>query len=256
MKEKMIPYVDVHTHLDHCATKGLDVDTLVREAKEAGVKKIITNGTTPQKNRECLAFAKKYEIVSAALGLYPNDGITMSGDEVDDELRWISKQKPIAIGEVGIDMHWDKDHYTKQEENFLKVISLSEKIKKPLIVHSRGAEQEVVDLLISSTVKNVNMHCFAGGKKLVKKVEDQGWYLSIPPNIAFSSHFQMIASTVNVGSLLTETDAPYLGPIKGVWNEPKNVIISVLEISRIKKMTVEETANNIYLNATRLFKFN
>jgi len=247
----MIPYVDIHTHLDHCKAKGLDIDSLISKAKKAGVVKIITNGTTPKNNRESIAYAHTYDIVEAALGIYPNEGLKMSPSEFDEELQWIMKQRPVAIGEVGIDMYWDKEHYKEQEQNFLKIISISEKIKRPLIVHSRGAEKETVDLLLSSDVKKVDMHCFAGSKKLAKAVEDKGWLLSIPPTIAFSKHFQMLAEIVNIGNLLTETDAPYLGPVKGEWNEPANVVRSIAEIARIKQMTVEETANNIYLNSTR-----
>lgn len=250
----MIPYIDIHAHLDQCATKGMAIDDIITTAKKAGVTKILTNGTTPEKNRESIAYAKTYDIVDAALGLYPTDGLTMSEEEVDAELAFIAKQKPAAIGEVGIDMYWDKEHYPQQEKNFLKIITLSEKIKRPLIVHSRGAEKEVVELLKSSNVKKVDLHCFAGNKTLVKSAEDQGWYLSIPPNIVFSTHFQMVAQTVNIGNLLTETDAPYLGPVKGEWNQPANVVTAVKEIARIKKMTQEETAQNIFLNGMRFLQ--
>ena len=89
-----------------------------------------------------------------------------------------------------------------------------------MIVHSRKAEQQAIDLLESSKAKKVVMHCFSGNMKLVKRIEDNGWSFSIPTNIVFSKHFQEIVERVNLSKILTETDAPYLSPFKGKKNQP------------------------------------
>ncbi|MBI4738577.1 TatD family hydrolase [Candidatus Woesearchaeota archaeon] len=260
--------VDVHAHLDHVDFAD-DIKQVIDRAQAAGVKAIITQGVNHESNLAVLALSKKYDIVKAALGLYPLDATNVKVDEayfsgepllprtkvdVDDTLAFIEKHKDsiIAIGEVGLDAKFSKD-MKMQLENFEKIITLSKKIKKPLIVHSRKAELETIEMLETAKHERVLMHCFSGKLKLAKRIEDNGWMLSIPPCVVRSSHFQDLIRRTNIGHLLTETDAPYLGPQPGVRNEPANVIESIRMIAQIKKMTVEDTANNLFQNYQRLF---
>ena len=257
--------VDVHAHLDHIKFRE-DIGAAIARAKEAGLKAIISNGVNPETNRLTLELAKKYPIIKAALGIYPIDALSKEIEEgdyplkpnvfdVDEEIKFIEKNKNniIAIGEVGLDDHHVKGHLEKQKEVFQKLISLSEKINKPLIVHSRKAEQQAIDLLESSKAKKVVMHCFSGNMKLVKRIEDNGWSFSIPTNIVFSKHFQEIVERVNLSKILTETDAPYLSPFKGKRNEPAYIAESIKKIAEIKKMDIIEVENNIWMNYERMF---
>ncbi|HLC65286.1 MAG TPA: TatD family hydrolase [Candidatus Nanoarchaeia archaeon] len=243
--------IDVHCHLDLCE----DIDSAVERAKEAGVCAIIANGTNPESNLRVLELAKKYDIVKAALGIYPLEGLELSENAFDDLLKFIEKHKDqiIALGEVGVDYHTIKDKNEEQKENFLKIIRLSEKIKKPMIVHSRKAESDVLDILESSNVKKAVMHCFNGNMKLVKRAEDLGYYFSIPTNIVSLKHFQEVVERVQMERILTETDAPWLSPFKGGKNEPAFVAESIKKIAETKKMTHEEIANVVYMNYQRVF---
>lgn len=236
--------VDVHCHLDyfHNLTK------IIEEAKKVGIKTIISNGINPHSNRATLDIAEKYDIVKASLGIHP----TELDINIEAELDFIKKQKDkiIAIGEIGLD--YTKDNNKKQKQVFQSLIELAERIQKPVIVHSRRAEQDCIETLESSKLRCI-LHCFSGNFKLVKYAVDLGYYFSIPTNITYSKHFQLLVEKVPINLLLTETDAPYLSPIKGEKNEPKNIIYVIKKIAQIKNLTEEETANNIFLNFNSLF---
>ncbi len=247
--------VDVHAHLDHCKFKQ-DLDKVIENAKKNNVKTIINNGINPEKNRATLELAKKYDVIKAALGLYPTDAIKLKEEEIANELEFIKKNKDkiVAIGEIGLDYHWNLKQHDKQKEIFEKIINLAEKIKKPLIVHSRKAEEDVIDILESSKIKKVVLHCFSGSISLVNKAYDLGYYFSIPTNVVRSNHFQEIVKIININRIVTETDSPYLSPFSGQRNEPSNVLYSIKKIAEIKNMDAEEVANNIWMNYKNLFE--
>ncbi|MBI2147256.1 TatD family hydrolase [Candidatus Woesearchaeota archaeon] len=259
-----MPLVDVHAHLDDAQFKD-DLDLVLQRAKKAGVAAIITNGVNPSSNRAVLALAKKYSIIKAALGMYPIDTLSAEHDvggyhrpepfDIEDELSFIRKNKNsvIAVGEIGLDDHWVKNALQEQLVAFHQQVELAKSIQKPVIVHSRAAELQAIEALESSSAKKVVMHCFGGSKQLVKRIEDNGWFLSIPPNIVRGSHFQMIVKQVSMSQLLTETDAPYLGPEKDKRNEPAFVSLTIQKIAEIKKMDPIEVENAVFKNYQNIF---
>jgi TatD DNase family protein len=216
--------------------------------------------------------AEKYDIVKASFGLYPIDALAaelehgeaegfvrdVEETKVEDVLSFIeqNKDKCVAVGEAGLDYHWVKDKQNEMKEVFRKVINLVEKIKKPVIVHTRKAELDCVEMLESSSInpKKIVLHCFGGNKKLIQRAADNGWNFSVPPLIVRLQHFQMMAEIVNLSQLLTETDAPYLSPYPGKRNEPAFVIETIKKIAEIKGMTAEDVANNVYMNYQRIFE--
>ena len=123
----------------------------------------------------------------------------------------------------------------------------------PLIIHSRKAELDVVEMLESSDIKKVVLHCFSGRHHLIKRAAEHGWSFSVPTNIVKSEHFQKMVEMVNISQLLTETDAPYLSPFTGKRNEPAFIAESLKKIAEVKNMTVDDTANNIFMNYQHLF---
>ncbi len=243
--------VDVHAHLDY-RDFDRDLPKVLGDSVEAGVSFIVNNGLNPESNRRTLELAKKYKIIKPALGLYPSDALKLTDGQIDDEIYFISKQKVSAIGEVGLDFMKVPEH-DRQEKVFLKFIELAKKMDVPLIVHSRGAEGRVFELLQQSGAKKVVMHCFSGSLELAEKIEKAGYLFSIPPIIMFSSQFQMLAATVSITKILTETDSPFLSHIRGARNEPKNVSVVVKKISEIKNLEVSEVEKNIFMNFKRFF---
>jgi TatD DNase family protein len=258
--------VDVHCHLNHKEFKK-DIDEVIKRAKKAGVKAIVVSGVNPPANREVLELAKKDEIIKVSLGIYPIDALGLSKGEtglprhpekinLEEEFKFIKEHKDeiVSVGEVGMDFHWDKDHKEKQEENFRKIIRFVESIKKPIVIHSRKAEKECIDVL-EEEVKTIPviMHCFSGNKKLIKRAAELGHYFSIPPNIVKLQHFQTLVEMVPLTQLFTETDAPWLSPFPGKKNEPAYVIEAIKKIAEIKGITKEQAAEQIWKNYKKVF---
>ena len=256
--------VDIHAHLDH-ERFSKDLDKVIERCRKEKMI-VITSGVNTETNRKALEIAERYnDVVKCSLGLYPLDalGVEMEKGEfprtieltnVDKELKFIkeNKNKIICIGEAGLDLAYVQN-LDEQIKNFEKVIKLAEEIKKPLIVHSRKAEREAIEILEKSKLKKVVMHCFTGSFKLAKRIEKNGWYLSIPANITKSMHFQGITELIDINNLLTETDAPYLAPLGKERNEPIFVKETVKKIAEIKKMDREEVEKNIFMNFQNIF---
>ncbi|MBS3175950.1 TatD family hydrolase [Candidatus Woesearchaeota archaeon] len=256
--------VDVHCHLDHEYFKD-KLDEVLKRAKEAGIRAIITQGVNHESNEKLLELAKKDPIIKPAMGLYPLDppNVKLSTEDpfmsrskvsVDKTLAFIEKNKNniIAIGEVGMDFKFSDDE-EPQAENFKKIIDLARKIKKPLIIHSRKAEKSVIDLLEDAKFFNADMHCFSGKKSQLKRGADLGLFFSIPTNVTRSDQFQSNVSHLPMANILTETDAPWLSPYPGKMNEPAFIKEAVEKIAEIKKLTAEEAANQIFQNYQKLF---
>jgi len=248
--------IDVHAHLDN-EKFSHDLNEVIERAKNTGIKHIICNGLDPVSNRSILKLAEKYPEIKLALGIYPIECLKFSDDEIDAEIDYIRKHKNsiVGIGEVGIDYHWDKttEGHEKQKKAFLKFILLAKELDVPLIVHSRDAEADTVEILELQGCKKVVMHCFGGSMELVSRIEKNRWYMSIPANVVVSGHFQKIVKSVSITQLLTETDAPYLGPERGKRNEPANVALAIKKMAELKGMAEEGVENSIYMNYQRMF---
>jgi len=252
-------YADVHAHFDF-GEYDEDLLQVINDCKEAGVKAIILNGVNKESNRKVLDLAKKFDIFKPALGYYPVHVAEDPLEKVEEEIEFIRKNKEkVAIGEVGLDYKFEDVNSsvdkTKslQKKAFEKIIEVSEKTKKPLIIHSRKAELDVIEMLESSTLKNPVLHCFLGKKKLWQRATDNNYNFSIPVIITKLQQLQELVQYANINQLLTETDSPYLAPIPGERNTPANVSITAKKISEIKGFTEEETANNLFMNYQRLF---
>jgi TatD DNase family protein len=264
--------IDVHSHLEH-GRFSKDLDKVIERARKANMI-IIASGVNPTTNRLALKIAEKNkDLVKVSFGLYPLDvlakEIEMSPDsgfqreteafDLDKELKFIeeNKDKCVAIGEIGLDYNWPEFQGEKekqsQKENFRKILNVAKRLDKPVIIHSRKAEQDAIEILEELKMKKVVMHCFNGRKSLINRVTQNGWFFSVPPVIKRLLHFQMLVELVPLEQLLTETDAPYLSPVAGERNEPANVAVTVEEIARIKKLDKEKVAEQIWMNAEGLF---
>src|SRR3989344_67936 len=245
--------VDVHAHLtDNYFNDKLD--KIINNAKKNNIVHIISNGINLEDNKKVLEISKKYNIVKAAFGFYPDDIIKSTFEEIEKNLEFIKKNKNkiIAIGEVGLDLYHNKE-LKKQKEIFIKIIELAEKINKPLIIHSRKAEKECIEILKELQFKKALFHSFTGNFKLVKEIEKNNWMLSIPCNIVKSEHFQNIVKNFNLNQILTETDSPYLSPYKNKMNEPSFVVETIGIISKLKNLEKTEVEKIIFKNFQNFF---
>ncbi|MDP3919068.1 MAG: TatD family hydrolase [Nanoarchaeota archaeon] len=239
--------IDVHTHLTYDSFDK-DREEVIKRSK---CSVMINNGLNVEDNRATLKLAKKYKEVKVALGLYPSKIVEMKVDDIKNEIEFISKQDIVGVGEIGMDGTYP--NIEKQEKWFRELVKMAMKNDVPVIVHSRKAEKLVIDILEEMKVKKVVLHMFSGKLKLVERAEKLGFYFSIPVILGHSRHFQELVKKVSITKLLTETDAPYLGPVKGERNEPMNVKFTVEKIAELKGMDKKEVENSVYMNYQRLF---
>jgi len=248
--------IDIHSHLDHCYFND-DRAKVVENAKKAGVKAILTAGMDYESNEKALNLASKYDIVKACIGIYPQTNFNnIKNFDLENELKFFTKNKSkfVAIGEVGLDFLDKKTKIKSQKDIFRQMIQIAEKLNKPIIVHSRKAEQDCIYILKSSKLKKIIMHCFCGKKSLVKDVIDNGWFLTTPTCVVRSLQFQENVKLAPITQLFCETDSPYLSPFKDQRNEPAFIIESYKKIAEIKKMDLKEVVNNIWMNWQKTFQ--
>jgi len=243
--------IDVHCHLDF-KEFDKDRDEVIKKAEKNNFKVILVNGTDLTRNKKILELSKKYEILKPAFGLYPVMAESISKKDLKENLEFIEKNNPIAIGEVGLDLYNGKN-LEKQKEVLKKLIELSKKLNIPIIVHSRKAEQETIDFLKENKAKKVILHCFSGNSEQTKRAEELGYLFSIPATIVRNKTFKKLAKRIKLNSILTETDAPYLSPYEGKRNEPSYIKETIRKISEIKKITEEELEKIIFMNYQKLF---
>jgi len=243
--------VDVHCHLESSRFKE-DLDEVIERFNEAGGKFVINSGTDPERNRATLKLSEKYDVVKCSFGMYP------VGDynDVDGELAWIEEHADacVAIGEIGLDFDKGNSDAEKQEKLFRKMLGLAKKLDKTVVIHSRAAELEAIEILEEMRMGKVVMHCFCGEKSLIKRCVDNGWSFSVPPVIKRWDNFKMLVEVVPLEQLLTETDAPFLGAVAKERNEPANVVVTIREIARVKGLKEDEVADKIFENAKVLFR--
>lgn len=253
--------VDVHAHMDF-EEYDSDRDKVIEENKKAGVKAIVNQGVDVKHNRKVLELASKYDIIKPALGFYPVHAAQVREEEFDAELDFISKQDIVAVGEVGLDYKKGDDnpfgdkYKSEMRKCFEKFIALAEKKRIPIIVHSRKAELDVIEMLESSSLKKekILIHSFMGRKHLVDRIINNGWSMSILCIVNKLQQLQEIVAKAPMNQLLTETDAPYMTPYPDIKrNEPRFIIEGLKKIAEIKKLDVEECSKMIYMNYQRMF---
>ncbi len=263
-------YVDVHTHLIHPQFEG-EEDEVARRAHATGLSCIIVNGLRPESNRAVLELCERHDHLYPAIGIYPVDaGASEIGShnweadwdppepfDVDAEIRWIEENihRVIAIGECGLDRYWvdDEGVRTEQERVLASLAELSVRYDKPLILHSRSAEQRTFEIIKDIGVEKADFHCYGGKHKLAKTIASHGYYFSIPPVIERNGSFQALVKKLPHELILTETDAPYMGPDRGERNEPANVPRGVRAIADAWESDMESTRETIFENCVRLF---
>ena len=259
--------VDVHAHLTHEAFAP-DLDAVVRRAESAGLGAIIVNGLEPRSNRRVLALAQQFPLLWPALGIYPVDAVChqikdlpfpVAPFDVDAELAFIREAAAqgvlAAIGECGLDGYWvGEDLFVEQERVFVALIEIAVEHHLPIIVHSRKREERAFEVLAHYGAKKVNFHCYGGKVRAAVRVAEQyGWYFSIPANARVNQAFRKMLSELPQAQILTETDCPYLAPVKGERSEPSHVVGTVELFAELRGLSVDEAQAVVWKNFVSLF---
>ena len=250
-------FVDFHCHLDW-ESYGDERFEIAEKMKKKGII-ALTNTLNSENYAEVCEMFKDYDNIKVCPGLYPQDSEKISDTEFKNYLKLIKDKKDefIAIGEIGLDRH----HTTSpklwkiQEKRFRALVELGIKIDKPLIIHTRKAEEVVLTILKEYVEKHnfrkFNLHCFSGKKKLIKTIKELQIYCSIPYIIKNTQSFQILVEELPITQLLVETDSPFLHPRK-IRNSPLSVPFIYEEIARIKGYDKKEIENIIYSNFQRI----
>lgn len=243
-------FIDVHCHIDRYDNP----QKIIANAKEKNVI-MVAQGVDRKSNMINLELARANDNVRVAMGVYPIEGLSMSDSELDEEIKFIRQNKNniIALGEIGIDLK-ESDNFIQQRKNLIKFIELASELNKPMIVHSRDAEEKTIELLEEFGAKKVIMHCFSGRFKFSERIVKNGWYLSVPTNITRNQQFQNMAEKIPIENLFCETDSPFLNPFnRDDENEPALVLESYRKVAEYKRMKIEDVEKAMEDNFERLF---
>ncbi|MGC4379262.1 TatD family hydrolase [Fictibacillus sp. Mic-4] len=249
---------DTHAHLNAVQFQE-DVEEVIERALAEGVEHIVVVGFDTETIHGAIKLAENYDFIYAAVGWHPVDAIDMR----DEDLNWIeelaSHPKVVALGEMGLDYHWDKSPKEVQKEVFRRQIRLAKKVNLPIIIHNREATKDVVDILREEGAKEVGgiMHCFSGSLEVAKECMDMNFYISFGGPVTFKNAKKPkeVAKEVPIDRLLIETDCPYLSPhpFRGKRNEPSYVKYVAEALAELKEMPVEQLIEKTSENAKRLF---
>jgi TatD DNase family protein len=252
----------MHAHLDG-EEFDADRDVVITRAVEAGVKRIITCGTSLESSEKAIALAEKYPQVYGAVGIHPHEIADVKKDDISKIAELAKHLKVVALGEMGLDFHRSVVHKEEQVQVLKWQLELASELKLPVIIHNRQATDEVIEILDEWTRKSHVespgvIHCFQESMPVAKTFLEMGFYLSLGGYISYpSSHLSMVINSIPKNRLLVETDCPYLPPQKyrGKRNEPAYITLTVETLAGILGMSVEMVANLTTENAGRLFKF-
>ncbi|PJC45644.1 hypothetical protein CO037_00470 [Candidatus Pacearchaeota archaeon CG_4_9_14_0_2_um_filter_30_8] len=244
----IIMIIDVHSHLD------LLTEEKVKEIGEnKKIKLVITNSVDLKTSKKSLKLNKMFSKIKVAVGLYPGKELKLSDFNIFENFVRKNKESITAIGEIGLDLHHTKENFEIQKAVFIKELELAKQLEIPVIIHSRKAEKEVLEILESFPKVKVLLHCFSGNFKLITKGIERGYYFSIPTNVNRSEHFQKMLELIPRKKILTETDSPYLSPHKDKENEPIFIEESIKKISEIWKNPEDKVEKQIEDNFNKLF---
>ena len=253
--------VDSHCHLDRLkldAYQG-DLSKAIVAARDAGVSQMLCIAIDRDNVSTVVDIARQYEGIYASVGIHPLD-IAESPAAVDELLAMAQLDaKVVALGETGLDYYYTKDNIALQQESFVAHIEAAKQCRKPIIVHTREAKADTIDLLRQHSDPEVAgvMHCFTEDWEMAKQAIDLGFYISISGIVTFKNAEQVrdVASKVPYDRLLIETDSPYLAPVphRGKPNEPKFVRDVAEFMAQLRGVSVEELAAQTTANFQRLF---
>jgi TatD DNase family protein len=249
--------IDTHTHLnDH--KFDADLDEVVSRAEAAGVERIVVCGSDMPSSRRAVEIAGRYASVYATVGVHPHDAKSFHEGDLRELRELSSTDKVIAIGEIGLDFHYDFSPRPDQIAAFETQLQLAREVRLPVVVHSREAHAETVAVMkAAGAIEGCVFHCFSGDVRDAGEVLEMGFYIGVDGPVTFKSREDVreVVRACPADRLLIETDCPYLAPVphRGERNEPAFVRYVCEEIARVRGIAPGEVAEMTARNARRLF---
>ncbi|MFZ5998066.1 MAG: YchF/TatD family DNA exonuclease [Nitrospirota bacterium] len=248
--------IDTHCHLEMDAFDH-DREDVIKKAKEAGLEALITIGSDFEGCKGAVELAEKHDFIYAAVGMHPHDAKDFNEDIFNQIKTWTKRNKVVAVGEIGLDYHYDHSPREVQREVFIKQLQYAKEADLPVVVHSREAKEDTLRIIEASGIRKGVMHCFSGDREMAERVLMMGLHISIAGPVTFKKAMQLqeIAKIIPDEYLLLETDAPYLAPEphRGKRNEPAFVIDTARFIAQLRGVSSEDIDRITTVNAKRLF---
>ncbi|MFI5250954.1 MAG: TatD family hydrolase [Bacteroidota bacterium] len=265
-------FIDSHAHLFFKDYQH-DLDEVIKRARDEGIEYIINPGTDLETSRKAIALAEKYDMVYSCVGFHPHDA-SKADDKSLEEIEKLSYHpKVVAIGEIGLDYHYDFSPREIQRKVFAAQIEIAGRRNLPIVIHSRESEEDVLSVTESMMKANPTwrsrdenklprgvFHCFPGDVAMARKVIDWNFYISIPGPITFThktkpNTMAEVVKEIPLEDILLETDSPYLTPVplRGKRNEPANIPLIAKKIADIRQVDIQTVGKISSENVKKLF---
>ena len=249
---------DTHSHYNDEKFE-LDREKIINQTYETGITKFVCAGYNLKSSRKAIELANKYDFIYSICGISPNDLDDYNEENILAIKELAKSKKNVAIGEIGLDYYWNKENKAVQKQAFIEQINIANELELPIVIHSRDAVQDTIDLLKENPVNKKGIfHCAQLNKYLIEEGLKLGFYISLAGPITFknSKNAAEIVSLVPNDKILIETDSPYLAPepVRGTRNDSRNVKYVAQKIAELKGLPVEEIAQITYQNAKNIFQ--
>lgn len=249
-------YFESHAHYND-EQFAEDRDELLSNLKNHNVGYVVNIGADMKSSLESINLSEKYDFVYASVGIHPHDAKNVKEEDYNTLKEWLKKDKVVALGEIGLDYHYDYSPREKQVEVFTKQLKICENVTKPVIIHSREACQEVFDIIKASNVRKGVIHAYSGSTEMAKEYIKLGFYIGVGGVVTFKNAKKLVdvVNNIPIEKILIETDSPYLTPtpFRGTRNNSQYLAQIVDKISEIKQMSHSEVEKITLSNAKSFF---
>lgn len=247
-------FFDSHAHYNDEKFKQ-DKDNVLKEIYNQDITRLVCAGYNYQSSVSAIEISKENDWIYTTVGISPND--VEDSAKVDSLEELLKEEKIVAIGEIGLDYYWNKENKDIQKELFIKQIELANKYDLPIVIHTRDAAVDTIDILKNHPCNKKGVfHCCPLNQELIKEGLKLGFYISFSGNITFkNAKSDACIDLVPLDRILIETDSPYLAPepLRGTRNDSRNVKLVAQKIASVKNLSLEEVAKITYENANRIF---
>ena len=205
-------FIDTHCHLS--VEDYDDIDEVINDNRKAGIEKIIISGCTKESIIESLELSKKYDDIFVTIGYHPSEAKIILNSDISALEKHLIDDKVVGIGEIGLDYHYSKDDIDLQKELFKKQLDLAIKYKLPVVIHSRDATLDTINILKEYPDVIGDIHCFSGSVETARQYINMGYYLGIGGVVTFTnSNLSKVVKEIGIDNIVFETDSPYLTPV-------------------------------------------
>ena len=246
-------FIDTHCHLS--LEDYDDINKVILENRSNNVSKIIISGCTAESILESIDITSKYDDVFVTIGFHPSEATITTEKELNMLDKFKEFNKVVGIGEIGLDYHYGKEDKEKQIELFSKQLKFAEENNFPVVIHSRDAVEDTINILKQYKVRGI-IHCFSGSIETAKRYVSMGYLLGIGGVVTFkNSNLYKVVEEVGLENIVLETDSPYLAPepFRGSQNSSKYLVYIAEKIAQTLNVDVAKVAEVTSSNATKLF---